>query len=91
MSNRVSNLPRRIDPSLVEIGDKISVIHKRDRGITMTLEGVVADRVDHGKTRRFVTSENATLFAFDVDSKPTVTVTLITRQAVPQATLFEVA
>lgn len=88
MSPRPIKQPRRIDPSLVEIGDDVSVEHPEDRGVTTTLRGIVAKRVDHGDTRYLMTKEGATLMAWSPKGNK-IKVTLFARDDVPQVTLFE--
>jgi hypothetical protein len=81
--------PRFIDPSLVEEGDEISVEHKEDRGITTILKGVVAKRIDTGTVRRFTTSENATLFAYEPGKPVKIRITLYAREEPEHAGLFD--
>ena len=81
--------PRLIAPSLVEEGDEISVEHKPDRGITTTLRGIVAKRVDSGDTRYMMTEEGATLLAWGPKENRKVKVTLISREEPDQATMFD--
>ena len=50
-ARNVLNLPRQIKPELIEPGDKIRVLFKRDRGVLMTHEGVVSHRADKGHVR----------------------------------------
>jgi len=80
--------PRFIDPSLVEIGDEISVQLKEDHGITTTLLGVVAKRLDVGTTRYLITKENSTILAWDVKRTRGVKVTLIAREEPEQSSMF---
>jgi hypothetical protein len=83
--------PRRIDPSLVEIGDDISVTFKKDRGLTTTNRGIVGKRMDSGSTRYLLTEEGATLLAWEPSRTKLVEVTLYGREEVPQSTLFDIA
>lgn len=89
MSPRPIKQPRRIDPSLVEIGDDISVEHKEDRGITTTLRGIVAKRVESGSTRYYLTKEGATLMAWQPGKSNKFKITLFARDDVPQSSLFD--
>lgn len=82
--------PRRIDPSLVEIGDDISVEHKPDRGVTTILRGIVGKRVDNGQTRYLMTVEGATLIAWEPNRLNGYKVTLFGRDEPVQETLFDV-
>lgn len=81
-------IPRKIDPSLIELGDTISVVHKRNQGIVTILEGVVHERKDSGNVRYFVTKEGATLLAW-IPGRHDVKVTLLSRPEFKQQTLFE--
>ena len=89
MSTIAVRQPHRIDPSLVEIGDDISVEHKAERGIITTLRGIVAKRVDSGQTRYMITSEGATLLAWEPGRTNKIKVTLFGRDAKPVETLFD--
>jgi hypothetical protein len=86
---RMIGRPRPIDPSLIEDGDDISVEHKANRGIVMTLRGVVAKRVDGGSTRYLMTAEGATLLAWEPGKKNAIKVTLYGREEPEQATMFD--
>lgn len=81
--------PRRIDPSLLEVGDDISVEHPADRGMTVTIRGIIAKQMKSGQTRYFMTNEGATILAWEIGKKLRVKVTLFGRDATPQATLFD--
>lgn len=81
--------PRRIDPSLIDLGDDISVEHKPVKGVTMTLRGIVAMR-GLGSTRYLATAEGATLLAWEPGKTSRVKVTLYGRAEPEQATLFDV-
>lgn len=85
--NNVSNifLPR-IKPELIELGDTISVVHKRNQGVVSILEGIVHERRDSGNVRYLLTAEGATLLAW-TPGRTDVTVRLINRPAKPQPTL----
>lgn len=80
--------PRVIDPSLIEPGDDIEVVHKRDQGVIMTLRGVVAKRSDSGNVRYLSTAEGATLLAWEPGRRGKVTVTLYGRETNPHPSLF---
>ena len=77
-----------IKPSIVRIGDKISVEHKSNRGIVTTLTGVVASRNDHGDTRHLLTAEGAVLLTWNAKENNAVKVMLISRAEVEQQPLF---
>jgi hypothetical protein len=83
-------LNRVIDPSLIEIGDTISVVHPRNQGIVHILEGVVHKRQETGNVRYFTTSEGATLLAWTPGVRTNVKVTLLSRPEVtpPQITFI---
>lgn len=82
--------PQAIDPAVIEIGDDISVELPEDRGVTTTLRGIVAKRVDHGATRYLMTQEGATLLAWEAKRRNKAPKVLIYgREEHPQATLFE--
>lgn len=81
--------PRFIDPSLVEIGDKISVEHAEVKGIVTINNGVVANRLDQGYTRRFITAEGAVLLAWNIKANNSIRVTLLEREEPENATLFD--
>lgn len=83
--------PRRIDPSLVEVGDDISVEHPMTKGIITILRGVVHHRSEGGSTRYYHTEEGATLFAYDPTRTNKVKIVLYGRDEMPQSTLFETA
>lgn len=71
-------LNRVIDPSLIEIGDTISVVHPRNQGIVTILEGTV-DKISYsGGIKYFTTKENATLLAWQT-GKHNKRVTLLSR------------
>ncbi len=80
------NLPRKIQPELIELGDTISVAHKRNQGIVTVLEGTVATRQDSGNVRYLLTKEGATLLAW-VPGRKDVAVKLLSRPVAVQPTL----
>lgn len=81
--------PRRIDPSLIETGDDISVEHMPNRGLTIINRGVVAKRIDRGSVRYLMTKEGATILAWEPGKKTGVKVILFGREEVSQSTLFD--
>lgn len=81
--------PRRIDPSLVEVGDDVSVELPTDRGITTTLRGIVKSVVRSNATNYYMTEEGATLFAHTPGHVNKIKVTLFARDDVPQTAMFE--
>lgn len=89
MTPRPIKQPRRIDPSLVEVGDDISVELPHDRGITTSLRGIIFKRVDSGSTRYYMTKEGATLFAYDPTKVNKIKLTLFARDDMPQSTMFD--
>ena len=80
--------PRFIDPSLIEVGDEISVEHKPDRGVITTIRGVVGKRVDSGDTVYLITEEGATLLAWSAKRTNKYRVTLYAREEPENATIF---
>ena len=81
--------PRFIDPSLIEIGDDISVEHKPQKGMTMTLRGIVAVRNDYGDTRYLSTREGATLLAWGPKKNVGVRVILYGREEAQEVAMFD--
>lgn len=81
--------PRRIDPSLIEIGDDIAVEHGPARGLTTTLRGIVAKEVKSGSTKFLMTSEGATILAWEIGKPIGVKITLYGREEFPQESLFD--
>lgn len=81
-----NTLPRPIRPELIEIGDKVRVTFPTKKGVTMTHEGVVSSRVDHGAVRFLYTEEGATLFSWQV-GKSALRVLLLDRPPAPQEPL----
>jgi hypothetical protein len=80
--------PRFIDPSLVETGDEISVEHTVNKGVTTTVRGIVAERLEQGSMRRFITSEGGTLMAWEPGRIAKIRVTLYAREEPENATIF---
>ena len=80
-------LPRTIDASLIEIGDKISIVHHLKNGVTMTMQGVVAERTDQGQTREYRTAEGGVLVAWEPRKRPP-RVVLLDRPPARQAALY---
>lgn len=83
----MGRMPRVIDPSLIELGDTISVAHKRDKGLVLILEGVVYERKDSGNVRYFTTKEGSTLLAWTPERRD-VKVTLLSRPEYRQTPIF---
>lgn len=81
--------PRRIDPSLIEIGDDISVEFKKSRGLTTSNRGIVGKIVKSGAARFLCTSEGATIMSWTPGHKANVKVTLYGRAVKVQDTLFD--
>lgn len=76
-------LPRHINPALIQIGDKLAITRDLGNGITQTLTGRVAERVDNGATRTFRTAERGVLVAWE-PNRPYPSVTLLDRIPSPQ-------
>ena len=81
--------PRRIDASLVEIGDDISVEHEAERGLTPSVRGIVAKKVILNNVRHYMTKEGATIMSWTPNAVSKVKVTLYGRDAKPMETLFD--
>ena len=81
-------IPRRIDPALVEIGDKITVVRSLGNGIMQTLTGTVVERIDNGATRTYRTREGGVLFAWE-PGRPKPALTLLVRASASQTPLWE--
>lgn len=79
--------PRFIDPSLLDIGDDISVEYPKDRGIATTLRGIIGKRVESGRSVYYTTNEGATLLAWEPGRANKIRVVLFGRAAEPQETL----
>lgn len=86
---RMIKSPRLIDVSLIETGDLISVEHKPSRGVTTTLKGVVAKRVDSGATRYLMTEEGATLVSWEPGKANRFKITLFGREEPEEEAMFE--
>jgi hypothetical protein len=82
--------PQVIDPSLIEIGDEISVHHKKDQGVEHILRGIVGKRIDSGNVRYLCTEEGATLLAWE-PSRVGITVMKHSYETKPHDTLFDIA
>lgn len=82
--------PRLIDPSLIEVGDDISVTMKPNKGIISTKRGIVAKKVYSGKSQFYMTEEGSTIFAFEPGRSHGLTIMLYGRAQVVSETLFEV-
>ncbi len=81
--------PRRIDPSLVEHGDDISVEHKPERGLTSSVRGIVDKIAVIGSGRHFLTSEGATILVWFPGKANTAKITLYGRAEAVQDVLFD--
>ena len=87
-ARNVLNLPRQIKPELIEPGDKIRVLFKRERGVLITHEGVVSHRADKGHVRYLYTDDGATLTAWDTRGH-NLTVILLDRPPAEQTPMFD--
>lgn len=81
------HLPAIIKPELIEVGDKVRVKFRAKKGVTMTHEGVVSSREDHGSVRFLYTEEGATLVSWQPGVSTGISVTLLDRPPVVQAQL----
>lgn len=81
--------PRRIDPSLIEIGDDIFVEFPKGRGIVTSNRGIVGKIVKSGSARFLCTVEGATIMSWTPGSVNKVKVTLYGRAEKVTDTLFD--
>jgi hypothetical protein len=68
-----------IKPELIEVGDKISVRHKENQGVTLTTEGVVHEIQVSGNIHYLRTEKGATIVAWAVGQPTGVVITLLSR------------
>ena len=89
----MQNLPRQIDPSLIQECDVIVVRWPKDRGVLTAMEGRVHEmRLGSSGFTHYITREGGRLLTWKVGDKSRVTVVLMHRDAVTQTPLdFEVA
>ena len=85
----MQNLPRKIDPSLIEEGDVIIVRWPKDLGILTAMEGRVHElRLGSSGFTHYITREGGRLFSWKVGDKSRLSVTLVSRETVTQIPLF---
>lgn len=77
---------RKINPSLMDYGDLVSVQLPEHGGIVTTLTGRARNKTRSGKTNYWRTNEGSILVAWESDS-PTPNVTLLDREPLPQSRL----
>ena len=82
------NLPRIIDPSLIVIGDVISVIYPDDLGIVYAMEGKVAALHNNARNTNFVTKEGGILLTWKVGDSKKIKVWLLKREPMEQTPMF---
>lgn len=58
-------LPRKINPENIEIGDTIMVMIPMHKGIRRSTTGTVAERQDQGRTRVYRTAEGGVVLSWE--------------------------
>lgn len=81
-------MPRPIVPVDVQEGDSVSVEFPADKGIITSKRGVIHSIVDQGRVRRYLTSDGAVIFAWNIGGDSTVKITLMARREYQGETLF---
>ena len=76
-----------IDPSCVEVGDTIKVLHYKQLGMELSITGTVALREEFNDIVLFCTEEHGILLSYQMGKSKAVTVFLIHRQEIKQETL----
>jgi hypothetical protein len=84
----MQNLPRQIDPSVIQEGDIITVVYPKDRGVTSSMGGKVSRLRDDGRHTHFDTKEGGTIFTWRVGDRSGIKVILNYREDVPQMPMF---
>jgi hypothetical protein len=85
----MQNLPRKIDPSLIQEGDEIIVRWPKEQGVATTMEGRVHElRLGSSGFTHFITREGGRLMTWKVGDKSRLNVTLTHRDLVTQIPLF---
>ena len=65
----MKKLPQLLKPELAQIGDRVLVEFKSEKGIVLSKMGTIAKRVDHGRMRQYLTKEGAVIFSWDSSRK----------------------
>ena len=82
------NLPRILDPSLIDIGDTIAVKYPDDLGVLYTVEGTVAAIHTNTRNTNFVTKEGGILLTWKAGDKKKIKVWLLKRSPIEQTPMF---
>ena len=85
----MQNLPRVIDPSLVDVGDTITVTYPKDAGVLVHMVGKVARIRDEGNYKHFDTKEGGRIFHWRAGDRSGIRVTLTARDPQPQIPMFD--
>ena len=85
----MQNLPRQIDPSLIQEGDTIIASFPKDAGVAASLGGKVARLRVSGTTTHFDTREGGTIFSWRVGDRSGIRVMLTSREPAKQIPLFD--
>jgi hypothetical protein len=83
----MDNLPRHIDSSLIDVGDRIKIELPKNQGVIHTLEGIVHRIESSGGVTYYFTKEGANILARHPGSSPG-RVLLISRETKKPAKLF---
>ena len=84
----MQNLPRILDPSLIDIGDTIAVKYPDDLGVLYTMEGRVAAIHTNTRNTNFVTKEGGILLTWRAGDRTKIKVWLLKREEVAQIPMF---
>ena len=85
----MQNLPRKIDPSLIQEGDVIIVRWPKEQGILTAMEGRVHElRLGSSGFTHYITREGGRLMTWKVGDKSRLSVTLVSRESVTQIPMF---
>jgi len=79
---KMDNLPRHIEASLIEVGDRIKIEIPKNQGIIHTLEGIVHRIEVSGGVTYYHTREGANILAY-VPGTDLIRVLLISRKNKP--------
>jgi hypothetical protein len=84
----MQNLPRQIDPSLIDVGDTVIISLPRNKGIIHTIQGKVAQIELNNRMATFVTMEGGDIYTWFPGMKTQIKVILIKREPLPEEELF---
>lgn len=85
----VFRLPEKIDPSLINIGDEISVEHKSDNGLTTTVRGIVGKQASFHSVKHLMTDQGATILTWTPGKDHGLKVMRHSKLEMVQNTLFD--